>query len=50
MKIQSFDDFEIQSVVNKGLPILFPTDTLPALGIKPKFSHKLWELKKKTIR
>jgi len=30
-----------------GLPIIFPTDTLPAIGCLPKFSNVIYELKKR---
>jgi len=33
--------------LNKGLPIIFPTDTLPAIGCLPKFSNIIYEFKKR---
>ena len=33
--------------LNSGLPIIFPTDTLPAIGCLPKFSNIIYELKKR---
>ena len=33
--------------VKSGLPIIFPTDTLPAIGCLPKFSNTIYELKKR---
>ena len=30
-----------------GLPIIFPTDTLPAIGCLPKFSNVIYEFKKR---
>ncbi len=30
-----------------GLPIIFPTDTLPAIGCLPKFSNIIYEFKKR---
>ena len=33
--------------LKKGLPIIFPTDTLPAIGCLPKFSEVIYEYKKR---
>ena len=33
--------------LESGLPIIFPTDTLPAIGCLPKFSNVIYELKKR---
>ena len=33
--------------LKRGLPIIFPTDTLPAIGCLPKFSNIIYELKKR---
>ena len=33
--------------LNNGLPIIFQTDTLPAIGCLPKFSKKIYEIKKR---
>ena len=33
--------------LNNGLPIVFPTDTLPAIGCLPKFSNIIYEFKKR---
>ena len=33
--------------LNRGLPIIFPTDTLPAIGCLPKFSNIIYEFKKR---
>ena len=33
--------------LKKGLPIIFPTDTLPAIGCLPKFSSIIYDLKKR---
>ena len=30
-----------------GFPIIFQTDTLPAIGCLPKFSKKIYEIKKR---
>ena len=32
--------------LKSGLPIIFPTDTLPAIGCLPKFSNIIYEFKK----
>ena len=33
--------------LKKGLPVIFPTDTLPAIGCLPKFSKIIYEFKKR---
>ncbi len=33
--------------LQSGLPIIFPTDTLPAIGCLPQFSNIIYELKKR---
>ena len=33
--------------LQSGLPLIFPTDTLPAIGCLPKFSEKIYEIKKR---
>ena len=33
--------------LKSGLPIIFPTDTLPAIGCIPKFSNIIYEFKKR---
>ena len=35
--------------LGKGSPVLFPTDTLPALGVLPKYSSKLWNIKRRPL-
>ena len=41
-------DFKIALKTLKiGLPIIFPTDTLPAIGCLPKFSNVIYEFKKR---
>ena len=32
--------------LKSGLPIIFPTDTLPAIGCLPEFSEKIYEFRK----
>ena len=34
-------------ILKSGLPIIFPTDTLPAIGCLPKFSKIIYEFKKR---
>ena len=33
--------------LESGLPVIFPTDTLPAIGCLPKFSNVIYEFKKR---
>ena len=33
--------------LKSGLPIIFPTDTLPAIGCLPKFSNTIYDFKKR---
>ena len=33
--------------LKSGLPLIFPTDTLPAIGCLPKFSNTIYEFKKR---
>jgi len=41
-------DFKSASkTLKSGLPIIFPTDTLPAIGCLPKFSNIIYEFKKR---
>ena len=41
-------DFKIAlKTLKSGLPIIFPTDTLPAIGCLPKFSNIIYEFKKR---
>jgi len=35
------------NTLKSGLPIIFPTDTLPAMGCLPKFSNIIYEFKKR---
>ena len=49
-KIMIIDQVEISdlaSKLKKGSLALFPTDTLPALCAYPKFSKKIWTIKKR---
>ena len=36
--------------LKSGLPIIFPTDTLPAIGCLPKFSEIIYKIKKRDTR
>ena len=41
-------DYKIASkALKSGLPIIFPTDTLPAIGCLPKFSNVIYKFKKR---
>ena len=44
MKIVNFKS--ALKTLKKGLPIIFQTDTLPAIGCLPKFSKAIYKLKK----
>ena len=33
--------------LKRGLPVIFPTDTLPAIGCLPKFSNTIYKFKKR---
>jgi L-threonylcarbamoyladenylate synthase len=35
------------NTLKSGLPIIFPTDTLPAIGCLPKFSNTIYKFKKR---
>ena len=44
-------DYKIAlKTLKSGLPIIFPTDTLPAIGCLPKFSKIIYEFKKRDIK
>ena len=34
-------------ILKSGLPLIFQTDTLPAIGCLPKFSEIIYEFKKR---
>ncbi|WP_320665041.1 L-threonylcarbamoyladenylate synthase [Prochlorococcus sp. MIT 1223] len=38
---------ELSKRLDKGEIALFPTDTLPAIAVCPKYASKLWEIKKR---
>ena len=37
------------NTLQSGLPVIFPTDTLPAIGCLPKFSNTIYKFKKRPI-
>ena len=41
------DDKIAFKTLKSGLPIIFPTDTLPAIGCLPKFSNVIYKFKKR---
>ena len=43
------DESALEKLKN-GLPIIFQTDTLPAIGCLPKFSKKIYEIKKRDFK
>ena len=47
MITQQFGIFDLALKLKKGSLALFPTDTLPALCSYPKFSKKIWTIKKR---
>ena len=47
MTMEIVDAKTLASKLNSGHAAIFPTDTLPALAVIPKYSYLLWELKKR---
>ena len=47
MITQQFGIFDLALKLKKGSLALFPTDTLPALCAYPKYSKKIWTIKKR---
>ena len=47
MQVLEIDNICAQ--LNKGSPVLIPTDTLPALSALPRFASKIWDLKKRSL-
>ena len=43
----SYPSEELVAILEAGNPVAFPTDTLPALAIKPQYAQRLWQLKKR---
>ena len=50
MLTDQFDSSDLVSKLKKGSLALFPTDTLPALCSYPKYSKKIWTIKKRSLR
>tara|TARA_Y100001968_G_scaffold298353_1_gene308168 strand:- start:285 stop:866 length:582 start_codon:yes stop_codon:yes gene_type:complete len=48
MKVFVLDLNDLTLKLQEGSAAIFPTDTLPALGICPKYAFKIWELKKRS--
>jgi len=49
MITDQFQLSDVASKLKKGSLALFPTDTLPALCSCPKYSNKIWEIKKRPL-
>ena len=49
MITDQFDSSDLASKLKKGSLALFPTDTLPALCSYPKYSKKIWTIKKRPL-
>ncbi len=49
MKINQFEISDLASKIKNGSLALFPTDTLPAIGSYPKYSKKIWTIKKRPL-
>ncbi len=47
MKNFSHTSEDLLLSLKHGSPVVFPTDTLPALAVLPKYSKKLWQLKQR---
>ena len=44
-----FDIFDLDTKLKNGSLALFPTDTLPAISSCPKYSNKIWSIKKRPL-
>ena len=42
-----FNEIHLAEIIKQGSAALFPTDTLPALGVSPNNANKIWELKQR---
>ena len=49
MIIDQFEIPDLASKLKKGSLAIFPTDTLPALCSYPKYSRKIWTIKKRPL-
>ena len=47
MIIDHFETYDLASKLKKGSLALIPTDTLPAICSYPKYSKKIWSIKKR---
>ena len=47
MPIPAFNSVELIRLLREGSPVLFPTDTLPAICAYPKYSKEIWNIKKR---
>ena len=46
-EFRTFDSEELSLKLLEGSPVLFPTDTLPALAATPRHASKLWSIKQR---
>ncbi len=49
MKPKLLDIKSLKIKLEDGSPIIFPTDTVPALASLPIYASKLWEIKKRSL-
>ncbi len=49
MKGSVFCSSDLSEKLCQGAQVLFPTDTLPALGSLPSFASKIWALKRRSL-
>ncbi len=50
MQINSYQSEDLLLFLKEGSPVVFPTDTLPALAVLLENSHELWKIKKRPIK
>ena len=50
MQIIELDLISLKLKLKEGSPVIFPTDTVPALGSLPEFSRQLWNIKERSIK
>lgn len=46
-EMASYPSEALLEILEAGKPVAFPTDTLPALAIKPQCAQQLWQLKQR---
>lgn len=46
-EMASYPSEALLEILEAGKPVVFPTDTLPALAIKPRCAQQLWQLKQR---